>query len=209
MYTVLCYGDSNTWGANPNGPRFNRQERWTGLLQSHLGAEYYVIEEGLGGRTTVWDDPIEEYRSGKAYLLPCLESHNPIDLVILMLGTNDLKSRFNLQPSDIARGIELLVKMIQASKTGPDGQAPQILLVSPILVQGLSDNLVELLLGAEEKSKHLAKYYQVVAQNYGCRFLDAAGVTPPAVGEGLHLDLEGNALLAKALAPMVRHIFNG
>jgi lysophospholipase L1-like esterase len=209
MKSVLCYGDSNTWGANPTGPRFNRQERWTALLQTHLGPEYYVIEEGLGGRTTVWDDPIEPNRSGKAYLLPCLESHNPLDLVILMLGTNDLKKRFDVPPSDIGRGVELLVQMIQASKTGPNGDAPQILLVSPILVQGLSESLAEMFLGAEEKSKHLAKYYQGVAQTYGCRFLDAATVTPPAVGEGLHLDAEGHKLLAKALAPMVQHIFGG
>jgi lysophospholipase L1-like esterase len=208
MNTILCYGDSNTWGANPlpDGPRYGRDVRWPGRLQDHLGADYYVIEEGLGGRTTVWDDPIEEGRSGKAYLLPCLESHRPLNLVILMLGTNDLKSRFNLQPSDVARGAELLVQKIQASKCGPNDSAPPILLISPILAVGLNATFAEMFQGAEEKSKHLAPHYQAVAQAYGCRFLDAAGIAQPAVGEGLHLDAEGHALLAHVLAPMVRHM---
>ena len=108
MKTVLCYGDSNTYGAKPIGfdildspliagdMRFSRDERWTGILQKELEPDYFVIEEGLNARTTSFDDPVEGFhKNGKTYLLPCLESHAPIDLVILMLGTNDLKKRFS------------------------------------------------------------------------------------------------------------------
>jgi lysophospholipase L1-like esterase len=89
--TILCYGDSNTWGYNPStGGRYARDERWPGVLRTELGEGYLVIEEGLNGRTTVWDDPIEGYKNGSTYLIPCLETHKPIDLVIILLGTNYL-----------------------------------------------------------------------------------------------------------------------
>ena len=102
---ILCYGDSNTWGYNPHTElRYPRAVRWTGVLQRGLGPAYHVIEEGLNGRTTVWDDPIEGYKSGKEYLVPCLETHKPMDLVVIMLGTNDLKHRFSLTAFDIATG---------------------------------------------------------------------------------------------------------
>ena len=97
MRRILCFGDSNTWGYDPaTGERFDEQTRWTGVLQAALGGDYTVIEEGLNGRTTVWDDPIEGHKNGHEYLVPCLETHRPLDLVVLMLGTNDLKRRFSL-----------------------------------------------------------------------------------------------------------------
>jgi len=132
MKSVLCYGDSNTWGADAStGGRFPRDVRWTGVLQRELGAEYAVIEEGLGGRTTVWDDPIEGHKNGKTYLIPCLPSHRPRDLVVLMLGTNDLKHRFSLTAFDIAAGIGTLIDMILTSRCGPANGAPQVLLLTP------------------------------------------------------------------------------
>ena len=105
MKTILCYGDSNTWGYDPvSQDRYPPTQRWVSVLARELGPEYQVIAEGLNGRTTVWPDPVEgEHKNGKAYLLPCLESHHPLDLVVLMLGTNDLKHRFGLSAWDIAR----------------------------------------------------------------------------------------------------------
>jgi len=101
---VLCYGDSNTWGYDPaTRRRFAPDFRWTGVLANRLGPDHLVIEEGLNGRTTRWDDPIEPGRNGLALLRPCLDTHEPLDLVIVMLGTNDLKRRFNVTASDIAR----------------------------------------------------------------------------------------------------------
>jgi lysophospholipase L1-like esterase len=100
--TVLCYGDSNTWGSDPEtGERFAPEVRWPGVLRQALGEGYWVVEEGLNGRTTVRDDPIEgAHKNGRTYLPACLEFHKPIDLVLIMLGTNDLKARFAASASD-------------------------------------------------------------------------------------------------------------
>ena len=115
MKTVLCFGDSNTHGQIPgkDGGRYEKEIRWPGVLKSMLGDSFDVIEEGLGGRTTVFEDPIEEDKSGKAYLQQCLHSHKPIDLIIVMLGTNDLKIRFGLTAYDVSLGLETLVKKIE------------------------------------------------------------------------------------------------
>ena len=132
MKTILCYGDSNTWGYNPStGGRYPRDVRWPGVLRRELGDDYLVIEEGLNGRTTVWDDPIEGYKNGKEYLVPCLETHKPLDLVIILLGTNDLKVRFSVSAYDIANGAGALVQIVQKSEIGPGGRAPQVLLLAP------------------------------------------------------------------------------
>src|SRR5215467_3304319 len=110
MKTILCYGDSNTWGAIPLTDlniieRYGPDVRWGSVMRTSLGGDYWVVEEGLSGRTTVWADPIEgDYKSGKSYLIPCLESHEPVDLVAMMLGTNDLKQKFGLSPFNIAQG---------------------------------------------------------------------------------------------------------
>ncbi|MFZ4768284.1 MAG: GDSL-type esterase/lipase family protein, partial [Roseimicrobium sp.] len=137
MKTILCYGDSNTWGFVPESiteafpRRHPRDVRWTGVLQRELGAEYHVIEEGQNGRTTVHDDPINLHRNGRTYLPACLESHKPIDLVVLMLGTNDLKAMFGLSAPEIAAGAGQLATVILRSDTGPHATAPKILLVAP------------------------------------------------------------------------------
>ena len=134
MKNVLCFGDSNTYGRRPDGLRYERWERWTGILQQLLGEEYYVIEEGNNGRTTVYDDWIETDKCGLLQLPSALSSHRPLDLVILMLGTNDLKPRFGAPVNDIAEGAGRLVKLIQKYDFKPRFADPEILLVSPILV---------------------------------------------------------------------------
>ena len=96
MAVILCYGDSNTWGYDPVGnARFGPDDRWTGVLRTTLGSAHSVIEEGLNGRTTNVDDQIEEHRNGRTYLMPCVQSHAPFDVITIMLGTNDLKERFH------------------------------------------------------------------------------------------------------------------
>ncbi|MCL1979506.1 MAG: GDSL-type esterase/lipase family protein, partial [Proteobacteria bacterium] len=123
---ILCYGDSNTWGYDPvTMDRFDETTRWPRVAGQVLGHGWEVIEEGLGGRTTVWDDPIEGYKNGRDYLIPCLESHRPLDLVVLLLGTNDLKQRFSLSAYDVAQGAGVLVRVVQASQAGRQGRAPQ------------------------------------------------------------------------------------
>ena len=116
MKTILCYGDSNTWGYVPgSGKRYVENQRWTGVMQNLLGDSFRVIEEGLNARTTVLDDPTRAFRNGKEYLIPCLDSHAPIDVIILMLGTNDLKHRFGLSAFDIGANIATLIEMMRQS----------------------------------------------------------------------------------------------
>ncbi|RME79682.1 MAG: hydrolase [Chloroflexi bacterium] len=206
MKTILCYGDSNTWGYDPvMGDRFPPHVRWTGVLQQLLGETYRVIEEGLNGRTTVWDDPIEGYKSGKTYLIPCLESHRPLDLVIIMLGTNDLKARFSLTAYDIARGAGVLVDIVNKSGAGPHGQPPQTLLLAPPPVAHLSD-FEEMFAGAAEKSRRLARHYRQVAAEYGCHFFDTGQVIVSSDLDGIHLEAGEHRKLAEALAGQVRKI---
>src|SRR5918995_379176 len=132
MRTVLCYGDSNTWGYDPaTRKRYPPHVRWTGVLADQLG------EEGLNGRTTRWDDPIEPHRNGMTYLRPCVESHRPLDLVIVMLGTNDLKRRFDLSASDIAQSAAVVAETAQRFALTADGRNAKVLLVAPPAVANL------------------------------------------------------------------------
>lgn len=208
MKTVLCYGDSNTWGFNAaTQGRFGRDERWPGVLKQALGSDYVVIEEGLGGRTTVWDDPIEGYKNGKEYLVPCLESHRPLDLVVVMLGTNDLKKRFSLSAYDIAEGAGVLVNIIQRSNAGPNEGAPPVLLLAPPPVTRLS-NYAQMLEGAEAKSRELAEQYRRVASFYGCHFLDAGSIVVCTDLDGVHLDLDEHRKLGQVVAGRVKEILS-
>jgi lysophospholipase L1-like esterase len=208
MTTVLCYGDSNTWGWNPAGTgRFGPTERWPGVLRLELGEGYTVIEEGLNGRTTVWDDPIYPYRNGKHYLIPCLESHAPLDLAIIMLGTNDLKRRFGLSAFDIAEGAGILVGLARASGAGPGGAAPKVLLVAPPPVGRLSE-YAEMFEGAEAKSRRFGACYRAVAAWSGCPVLDAAEVIASSDLDGIHFDVDGHQALGRAVAGRVRELLD-
>lgn len=204
MKSVLCYGDSNTWGYDPRSQeRYARKERWTGILAEELGAGFMVIEEGLNGRTTVWDDPLGGYKNGREYLEPCLESHRPVDLVILFLGTNDLKARFSLTPRDIALGVSVLAALVSRSAAGPGGGPPLLLLLAPPPVcdcAGLSESFS----GAPEKSRRLAGCFQEVAEEHFCQFLDTGGHIRSSGVDGIHLDTGEHRKLAEALLPRVR-----
>lgn len=200
MRRILCFGDSNTWGYDPaTGERFDEQTRWTGVLQAALGGDFTVIEEGLNGRTTVWDDPIEGHKNGHEYLVPCLETHRPLDLVVLMLGTNDLKRRFSLAAYDIAQGIAVLLRAISYSKAGRDGQPPRVLLMAPPPVAKLS-GFGEMFEGAEPKSLLLGRHYQAVAAEYHADFLDTARVIRSSDIDGIHLEPAEHAKLGRAVA---------
>ena len=206
MKVVLCYGDSNTWGSDPaSDKRFDRDQRWTGVLRQTLGPEYIIVEEGLNGRTTVWDDPIEGYKNGKEYLIPCLATHRPIDLVILMLGTNDTKMRFSLTAYDIAAGVETLLKIIRQSEAGPDENPPEILLLAPPPLGQLTE-YADMFAGGRVKSEQFGEQYKRVAEAHGCEFLDTSQVIVSSDVDGIHFDLSEHKKLGLALAPMVRQI---
>jgi lysophospholipase L1-like esterase len=204
MKTALCYGDSNTWGAVPmsswsDSARHALSQRWPNAMQQALGADWRVVEEGLPGRTTVHNDPVEGgQKSGLAYLRPCLESHRPLDLLVLMLGTNDFKRRFSLEAEDVVRGVEqLLLEAIRLDVFG--GKAPTIFVVCPppIDVVGIFATMFE---GADRKSRQLAAPLEELARTCGAGFLDAAAVTRSSPVDGIHLDAEAQIALGRAVA---------
>lgn len=209
MKNILCYGDSNTYGMKPGmAGRYEREVRWTGLLQKLLGDGYYVIEEGLGGRTTVWDDPIEEYKNGKTYLLPCLDSHKPLDLVVIMLGTNDLKRRFSLPVCDIAYGMENLIKTILKSESGNENGAPQVLLIAPVPIEDVGIRDWRLMFGeGMENSSLLADEYRLVAKRNAVHFLDPGRSVEVGPQDGLHYTAAGHRKMAELIAQKVNEIF--
>ncbi len=210
MKTVLCYGDSNTWGsatAPRPDDRYPPDERWTGILRRRLGPEWLVVEEGLPGRTTVHPDPIEgSWLDGSAYLLPCLRSHQPLDAIVVMLGTNDLKARFNVPAGDIAAGIGRLLTIIRTAEVGPNNSVPPVLVVcpAPILDRfGERPDFADMFLGGHAKSMRLPPLYEAVAGEHGAAFLDAGTVMTSSAFDGIHLDPDAHAALGQAVAGAV------
>lgn len=204
LKTILCYGDSNTWGYEPaTATRYAPHVRWPGVLKKELGLGYAVIEEGLNGRTTVWDDPIEGFKNGKSYLIPCLESHKPIDLVIIMLGTNDLKVRFSLPAADIAKGAGVLVDIVQHSTTGHRDQAPPVLLLAPPPTTTPQERWLESLGDAAERSQKFGVHFAAIAEEKGCRFFDTANVIRSSPVDGVHLEASEHRKLGKAIAGII------
>jgi len=163
-----------------------------------------VVEEGLGGRTTVRDDPIEgAHKNGRTYLRACLESHRPIDLMTIMLGTNDLKARFAASASDIAQGAASLAETALRSGCGPNGGAPAVVLISPPAVGKLTD-MAEMFEGSEEKSRRFPVHYRRFAEQSGLVFLDASEVVVSSDLDGIHLEAGEHRKLGEAVADRVR-----
>ncbi len=207
MKTILCFGDSNTWGSDPTtGERFARDVRWPGVLRATLGPEYDVIEEGMPGRTTVFDDPLEPFKRGKDYLPPCLRTHAPLDLVILLLGTNDLQLRYSASALDIALGCDWLIGVVESSTAGPQGIAPEVLLVAPPPLKTVPEPWDESFAGAEEKSRRLAGHYRRIAETRTCAYFDAGEQIASSDVDGVHWEASEHAKLGKALAPLVRRL---
>lgn len=206
MKNILCFGDSNTFGSNPAGGRHPRYVRWTGRLQELLGEEFYVIEEGMGGRNTVWDDPLEPLRNGLAVLPVCLQSHQPLDMVIISLGTNDCKSIFHASPRVIAAGVDAICCAVERFPYRDGGPAPKLLIVSPIHISEDIENstFVSYDQSSADKSRELAPFYKKVAEQHGTLFLDASQVASASDLDKLHLDGEGHRAMAEALYSLIR-----
>ena len=210
---IVCLGDSNTHGycADPANcadgalARFNEEERWTCLLQKELGPDILVIEEGLSGRTTAFRDFLFEGMSALDYITPCLKSHEPVSLLILMLGTNDTKERFGANAACIDLGMQRLIRKAQAADCwGPNG-VPNILVVAPAPIAPEMEHTwvgSSMGRGCAEKSAALAGLYEASAKLLGAHFLDAAGC-PNNTVDFMHLTREGHAMLAQRLAELV------
>lgn len=220
MKRILCYGDSNVWGFDPvtfteGTPyflRYGEDVRWTMKLQSLLGEGYTVIEEGLGGRTTLLDDPYEEQDlNGLKYLKPCLGSHAPIDLVVMLLGTNDLKTRFAPTAFDIAYGIEYLIRVIRKSGFGPEGKAPEILLLCPAsLTEDMYKSCIKDLFNVPEViriCKELPDMLKGVAERNQCYFLKCDDYVTVSDIDYVHFTSEGHIKLAEGIAEKIRQIY--
>lgn len=208
MKTILCYGDSNTWGYIPasNQERHPYHVRWTGLMQSMLGPDCRVIEEGLNGRTTCFDDPTWPGRNGYASLQGVLDSHFPLDLVIVMLGSNDAKRIFPGQPYACGRAVELYAKMIRGGGYGPGKGDPEILIVAPILIRPsvVSDSFDPA--ASVAFTRRLGEVYRRYAAAQNVHFFDAAPVTDADDADGLHMNPQGHRLMAEALCGKAREI---
>ncbi len=207
---ILCLGDSNTHGycgdpddSEDKGLRYTENERWTCLLQKALGDDYLIIEEGLNGRTTVFADPVRETADALSIISPLLNSHKNIDLLIIMLGTNDTKDRFNVSAPVIARGMEQLIrKAMSVDCWGV--KTPNILIIAPAPIE---EGFMDPMMGEHcvEKSRELAKYYEEVSDLYHCHFLDGKGLALNQV-DFIHLSKKGHQQLAERLTRLIPDI---
>lgn len=208
MRTILCFGDSNTHGTIPmpdlNGlGRFGHEGRWPSVMGAALGTRYEVINEGHPGRTTVLDDPMEgEHRSGLRVLPSLLESHQPLDMVIIKLGTNDLKNCFHVSAADIAFFLDRLVRVIQRFDAGI-----KVLVVAPppIIEVGC---LAEMFAGGAVKSQGLAAAIKAMTDRMGVGFFDAGSVIKVSPVDGIHYEAGDQVALGRALAGKVREVFD-
>lgn len=210
MKTIMCYGDSNTYGLSPewvrgSAGRHDRFIRWPGRLQKILGDDYYVIEEGLSGRTTVFDDPTSPCRNGLAHLPAALESHSPLDCVIIMLGTNDTRPIFNAGVAEIGMGLGRLVRCVLDPFTYIVGKPPKVLIACPVPMKtGVLNPTDEG--GAVAKSKMLATEFHKIADMYGCEFIDLGQVAEASDEDGVHLGAEAHDAIAKAFAEKLKEM---
>lgn len=210
MKRILCYGDSNTYGADPEGgSRFDENTRFPKVLASLLGPEYEVIEEGLPGRTTVYETFVDPHVNGRTYLYPCLLSHMPLDLVILMLGTNDLSTGANVNAYYAAAGAERLINLIRQLSMEQQMPCPKILVVSPPLISGMTKNPiinnVFTMSTASRESRKFKQYFSDVANVRHCAFLAAEDFTEPGF-DGVHITKQSHRKLAKALSREVQRL---
>ncbi len=210
---VLCFGDSNTFGFNAKTKeRFDEEVRWTRRLGKALGEEYEIIEEGLGGRTAVCDDPLKEGLSGLTYFYPCLMTHKPIDLVIIMLGTNDTKERFSFTAYNIAMGIIRLSDKVQSSMAGREEKDPPVLIVSPPPIGERYQEKPDFLSMGKEcdvKSKEMVAYLKAMALEKGHYFLEAGLSILMGDADYIHLDEGGHEKMAILMEDEIKAIFHG
>jgi len=207
---IVCFGDSNTWGYDPEtGNRFDENTRWPMVLQKELGDEYQIIEEGQNGRTIANVDPWEwGDKCGMDYIVPMVESHHPFDVLIIMLGSNDLKAKFNLPAGDIAGSLQNMLMKTKSFLKYKCEADPRIIIVAP---PHLGDEFEKSRFApffdvtkVVENSKQLAYWYELVAKQFECDFFDAATVCKAGEADCLHLMADGHKALGKALAKIIK-----
>jgi len=203
---ILCFGDSNTWGSKPGtGLRYPYRLRWPGVLQMELGTNFVVREEGRNGRTTMLEDPDQRGCNGKPALMRCLRQHHPLDLVIILLGTNDLKTIFNRTAEQITQSVEELGRIVLTDGRSSAGASPMLLLLAPpVLISDKSGT--DRYHGADIKSSSFAEQYRSVAERLGCEFFDTGTLIHSSMVDGIHWDQDAHQSLGKALAQRVPNL---
>jgi len=208
MKTLVCFGDSNTYGASPMDAagqsfRYGHGVRWPSRLAALLGPEWHVVEEGLPGRTTCHDNPFDgPHKNGLRALPMVLESHFPMEMIAVMLGTNDLKGYLGQSPLDLAKGLRRILFEISRSSAGPNGGAPEMLVIAPVPVDECGPT-AEALPGAAEKSRRATGLYRDLAEEFGARFFDAGSVASASPIDGVHLTEAAHAAIAQGVAKVI------
>lgn len=201
---ILCYGDSNTWGWVPGSQgtqRYSVDERWPGMLQSLLGDGYQVIEDGLGARTTMFDDPRPEFpgRNGLQTLPAVLKVNWPLEIVILMLGTTDTKEMINATSQRIGQGMQKLVQMVKSLKSSALSAKPKILIIVPPIVDETAEFALTLFKGGTAKGKELVEVYKNIAAEEQVNYLDPTNEVRVDRTDGVHLNAEAHRKLAELI----------
>ena len=211
---ILCFGDSLTWGwvaVSESSPttRFSAAERWTGIMGEVLGENYEIVEEGLSARTTSIDDLVDSRLNGSAYLPTALASHLPLDLVIIMLGTNDTKAYYRRTPHEIATGMSKLVVQVLTAGGGVGTiyPAPKVLVVSPPPLSEMPDAwFKDMFDGGRQKTIELARQYKALAAFMKVEFFDAGSCVSTDGVDGIHFSISNNKSLGNALAAKVKEV---
>ena len=207
MKQILCSGDSNTWGyMGSDLKRYPWDIRWTGRVQERLGDKWRVIEEGLCSRTAAVEDRVQPYRSGLEYIVPCLMSHHPLEMIIVMLGTNDTKRRYHLSPEEIGMEMEELLRRIKETLYWLESRHTKILLAAParlrepVLANGEIDGT------SAEKLKKLPAVSKEIAGQYGAAFMDAGRYVQDFQPDGIHFSEAGHQQFAEAVLKRMKAI---
>ena len=202
MKTVLCYGDSNTWGYEPKTDgRIPWKQRWPGILQDKLGADFQVVENGLCGRTTRHESATEAFVNGYLEARVCAEVNAPLSVAAVMLGTNDCKDEYTSEPADIAENVKAVAKVFQE-------KGVKILILSPAPIRELEKSPFRDEFGryAEEKSRRLPGYLRKMADEMGWTFLETGKFVKAGDYDGIHLPAEEHAKLAEAVAKKIEEL---
>ena len=211
---ILVFGDSNTWGYNPHNrnpfapyERWGDSIRWTNVMQNLLGSAYEVMADGLCGRTASAKDDIEDYTCGKEQIIPSMRSHSPLDLLVIMLGSNDLKARYGYTAFDVANSVGMVVeKALQAPDAFRDSK-PDILLLCPPPLENLDRSFFAFeFAGSEQKSKDMAQFFEIIAAKYRVHYLNVGEIVRFSDVDGLHFESDQHLKLAQAVADKVKTI---
>jgi len=213
MKNILCFGDSNTWGYDPSTQtRFSKDIRWTGVLQQLLGSKYNIIEEGLNGRTTNVNEKKDHglgyfrpFRSAMDLLSVLIETNSPLDLIVVMLGTNDLKTNFNQSSEMIAKNMRLVCESIINNDYF---QSKSIILVSPTHINEESPNLLDSFIGTTQASQSFSNSYRKISDDLNLYFIDASESVKTNKIDGLHWDSKQHSDFANSLFNKIKKVYS-